>query len=400
MNEPGELTFTVPPTCAYYSNLKSAGIRICVAVFRDGSFLWSGHPLTIDEDLYGSLTYSCEGVLGWLSDVIAPVFNRSGITIWGMFVSIFTSPYSYGTRCTDGNSVASCYRRFSEVSMWSSIAVEGFSEASSTDTITRYTEKNLTAMEIFKTRFYDYFGGYLEVGLMEESVDVSVSTYGIWTLEYKNQDASNVMSLSVGENIQSLTRTTDYTDFCTAYAPVDSNENSILSAYTMHGEYSDYETEGTVDFTYYGAEIVKPYLSPLLVNMDLAGKYGVIAQTLDVTSLSDSGDSNDPPEKDDFDTEELWQAAYDEWVGARVSETYARLATLAEPESTIEVEATDTTLVTGNYLHVGDKISYTDAENNEYADMVIEELEIDLDDPTSNKITLNGTLKALSKKVK
>ncbi len=219
-------------------------------------------------------------------------------------------------------------------------------------------------------------------------------------LEYKNQDASNVMSLSVGENIQLLTRTTDYTDFCTAYAPVDSNENSILSACTMHGEYSDYETEGTVDFTYYGAEIVTPYLSPLLVNMDLAGKYGVIAQTLDVTSLGDSGDSNDPPEKDDFDTEELWQAAYDEWVGARVSETYARIATLAEPESIIEVEATDTTLVTGNYLHVGDKISYTDAENNEYADMVIEELEIDLDDPTSNKITLNGTLKALSKKVK
>lgn len=114
MNEPGGLTFTVPPTHTYYSNLKSAGIRICVTVFRDGSFLWGGHPLTIDEDLYGSLTYSCEGVLGQLPNVIAPTFNRSGITIWGMFVSIFSSPYSYGTRCTSDSTVESCYRRFSE----------------------------------------------------------------------------------------------------------------------------------------------------------------------------------------------------------------------------------------------------------------------------------------------
>ncbi len=406
MNAPESLSFTVPATHVDYSKLKSAGIRMCVAVFRNGAFLWGGHPLSIDEDLYGNLAYSCESALGWLSDVAAPTFSGER-TIDGWFYYFVMLFYRYGAAGAATASVidkAVCYRRFSAYQTWGTINWDGKEAANSSNTVSRYTGKNLTVMELLDERLLDYFGGYFEIGLTaehEDWFDDPDEAKGRWTSEYKNGQGETAIALEVGENIQSLTRTTDYTDFCTALVPVDENGNSILADYTDHGAVSNWEAvESFSDWAPYGVNLTKYANSPMIIHADLAEDYGIIAQTYEVTASGHTEEEVEKPEKEVFDSEEAWQEAYDVWVGSRLDIVYQIVSQLAAPESTIEVKAIDPTLLTEADLHIGSKVTYTDRENNEYAEMRVEELELDLDDPSSNTITLNGTLKTLSRKVK
>ncbi len=370
MNAAGSLTFTVPPNHRHYNTLRSRDIRIAVAVFRDGSFLWGGHPLTIDEDLYGNLTYTCEGVLGWLSDVVAPTFRwtSSNAYVSERFEYVLNTLYSYGTAMSinsatlgDETLLSSYqYRLFSSVKC-------SIDEAD--ESITRYTDKNLTILEILQTRFLDYFGGYLKVGLAE---DQESAPYGWWTLEYAKTLNSNTLTLEVGKNITSLTKTIDYTDFYTAVAVTDGSNNRVLSENVQASAYGDLAS----DYYY------KPVNSATFINVELAGQYGVITKYVDAT----------------LDNEDFASLSDDEQIGFGISQVYG----LAEPAATIEVNAVDTSILqaNSNYLDIGKTIVYIDRDGDEMADMVVEEMNIRLDDPTQNTITLNGTLKKLSERVK
>ena len=77
---PGSLTFSLPVTHPDYYTLKNLRFLVTIEVRRAGangyaSYYWAGHPLTIEQDMYGNLQYTCEGVLGLLADVYLRPFS-------------------------------------------------------------------------------------------------------------------------------------------------------------------------------------------------------------------------------------------------------------------------------------------------------------------------------------
>ena len=74
MNESGSFTFTVTQKHPYYARMLQDPLWDA-AVYRDGKFLWAGHPLIQDIDIYGNVTFQCEGVLGYLADNYIGTFS-------------------------------------------------------------------------------------------------------------------------------------------------------------------------------------------------------------------------------------------------------------------------------------------------------------------------------------
>lgn len=78
-NRSGSLTFTVPATNEAHKNewIKDLKSDICVKNEAD-DFEWHGRVLNRSVDFLGNCTYTCEGVLGRLNDIVAyPITNSN-----------------------------------------------------------------------------------------------------------------------------------------------------------------------------------------------------------------------------------------------------------------------------------------------------------------------------------
>lgn len=76
LNTAGSLTFTVPETNASYDKIKK--LKSTITVRRDNADIWRGRVLTTDRDFLNRKTFTCEGDLAFLNDVILRPFSYTG----------------------------------------------------------------------------------------------------------------------------------------------------------------------------------------------------------------------------------------------------------------------------------------------------------------------------------
>ena len=227
----------------------------------------------------------------------------------------------------------------------------------------RWTESAITPMEFLQTRLIDDFGGFLEI-------TESDSEGSAWGIRYcdpaKNKSKQEI---AIGRNILDQTVETDLTDFCTAYLPVDSNGNALLSVSSSWGAQSANDRR----------IVWKPEHAQYACLSELALQYGLIVQNL---TVDESRLSSEPTAEE---REENAKQAVQE-----------ALWKLQPPSDVLTVKAVD--------LHLADsqveafRVGQSVYVRNLGIWVTITELSIQLNDPTSSTVTINGTLKTITRK--
>ena len=162
---------------------------------------------------------------------------------------------------------------------------------------------------------------------------------------------------------------TDLTDFCTAYLPVDSNGNALLSVSSSWGAQSANDRR----------IVWKPEHAQYACLSELALQYGLIVQNL---TVDESRLSSEPTAEE---REENAKQAVQE-----------ALWKLQPPSDVLTVKAVD--------LHLADsqveafRVGQSVYVRNLGIWVTITELSIQLNDPTSSTVTINGTLKTITRK--
>lgn len=367
----GSFTFRIPPTHPDYAEIVHLGIMWDVAVYKNDKFLWGGHPLALETDLYGNCSVTCEGVLGYLSDIYLEPFHftyNANSTIPNMCLWL-VNYYRDKVRALagiDSENLSCLHRSFQ-------CGAVGFQD--NTQYI-RYTGKHLTAMQAIQTKLIDYFGGWLEVTESIEFADPGIDGSGIWRIIYHAENPNQLpiqQKLEIGVNIISLTQTLDYTDFATALVPVDSNGNAI---------YTSQNAQRYTESIYFWSKTIKKVENTaLFINLPLAAKYGII-------------------------TKSYTEDAFESWQENFVYEQdfLDHVATVAHnltaPLAMIEVQAIDLSILDDaeEPITIGCKIPVILEKNVEPVILTVNEIQLRLDDPTQNTITLGGTVKTLTNK--
>ena len=369
-NGAGSFTFRIPPTHPDYAEIVRLGIMWDVAVYKNDEFLWGGHPLALETDLYGICSVTCEGVLGYLSDIYLEPFRfqhteNTISTIPNMcywIVNYYRDKVRSLIQFDDIDPIC-MHRTFQYAS-------DRFTD--NTEYL-RYTGKHLTAMEAIQTKLIDYFGGWLEVVESVEFTNPGVDGSGIWRIIYHpenpNQDPIG-QKLEIGVNIISLMQTLDYTDFATALVPVDSNGNAIYTS----GRYAE-------NISFWSGDVIKVENTALFVKLPLARKYGIITQ------------------KYTEDAFESWEENF-----GREQDFLDHMATVAHnltaPLAMIEVQAIDLSILDDAEapITIGCKVPVILQKDAEPVILTVNEIQLRLDDPTQNTITLGGNIKTLTNK--
>lgn len=414
--EAGSFSFGVTVEHPDYAELQEHGVLTVFAVFRNDTFLWAGHPITFETDLYGTLRITCEGILGYLSDTVLDTFSydyvhdntgnvileASGRTIDSYFRDIFIGGHNDRIGLYSPDYMGKSFWRFPTM-----LRLRGFNprtDGFGSATYVRKTGKNITAMEAIRTRLIDYFGGWLEVRIREgEGVF-------FWDLIYHASYTSvspKTAVLKLGENIISLRREWDYSDFCTALCPVDSSGNAILSgANVLHypsgdtvidvvevnSPYSLWEPDSLDadgNYAYWWSpsweavypDVFKGKQLAVIVNRRLVKQYGLIAKSY----TEDSFDF-------DFDADDSYYKAREALFA-----TIKAVQELEEPSEFWDVRAVDMSVLDGELDPIlPGKIVSVDIGNGNIQSFPVNGVSLRLDDPSKNTITLNGTIKTLS----
>lgn len=381
-NKSGSFSFTVPPTNAHKDKIRLYDCT--VIVYQDGSFLWAGRPILCESDLYHNQQYTCEGVLGYLLDLPIGSVPDASRTPSGWLQ--YVTSQNYAALCRAAASVTTDqpgvwktkpvyphiaqrrYRSFyaaADSDYDQAPVYDNYGNETGTEErkLRRWTESAITPMEFLQTRLIDYFGGFLEI-------TESDSEGSAWGIRYcdpvKNKSKQE---LAIGKNILDQTMETDLTDFCTAYLPVDSNGNALLSAPLSWGAQSPNDSR----------IVWKPNDAQYACLSELALQYGLIVQNLTVD------ESELPTDPTAEEREKNAKQAVKE-----------ALWNLQPPSDVLTVKAVD--------LHLADsqveafRVGQSVYVRNLDIWVTITELSIQLNDPTSSTVTINGTLKTITRK--
>lgn len=381
-NKSGSFSFTVPPTNAHKDKIRLYDCT--VIVYQDGSFLWAGRPILCESDLYHNQQYTCEGVLGYLLDLPIGSVPDASRTPSGWLQ--YVTSQNYAALCRAAASVTTDqpgvwktkpvyphiaqrrYRSFyaaADSDYDQAPVYDNYGNETGTEErkLRRWTESAITPMEFLQTRLIDYFGGFLEI-------TESDSEGSAWGIRYcdpvKNKSEQE---LAIGKNILDQTMETDLTDFCTAYLPVDSNGNALLSAPLSWGAQSPNDSR----------IVWKPNDAQYACLSELALQYGLIVQNLTVD------ESELPTDPTAEEREKNAKQAVKE-----------ALWNLQPPSDVLTVKAVD--------LHLADsqveafRVGQSVYVRNLDIWVTITELSIQLNDPTSSTVTINGTLKTITRK--
>lgn len=381
-NKSGSFSFTVPPTNAHKDKIRLYDCT--VIVYQDGSFLWAGRPILCESDLYHNQQYTCEGVLGYLLDLPIGSVPDASRTPSGWLQ--YVTSQNYAALCRAAASVTTDqpgvwktkpvyphiaqrrYRSFyaaADSDYDQAPVYDNYGNETGTEErkLRRWTESAITPMEFLQTRLIDYFGGFLEI-------TESDSEGSAWGIRYcdpvKNKSKQE---LAIGKNILDQTMETDLTDFCTAYLPVDSNGNALLSAPLSWGAQSPNDSR----------IVWKPNDAQYACLSELALQYGLIVQNLTVD------ESELPTDPTAEEREKNAKQAVKE-----------ALWNLQPPSDVLTVKAVDLHLAYSQVeaFRVGQSVYV----RNLGIWVTITELSIQLNDPTSSTVTINGTLKTITRK--
>ena len=356
MNESGSFTFTVTQKHPYYARMLQDPLWDA-AVYRDGKFLWAGHPLIQDIDIYGNVTFQCEGVLGYLADNYIGTFSDRKTP--GGWLYTFLARARYQQFLAGGN--MAFHRSF-----WSdgssdfdyTGAVEpdgsgGYVYSESKNGVRRYSKAPMPAMNAIQTRLIDYFGGMLSVTLEGTESKYRVDYTNPWK---RPASLPPDHVFQIGRNITDASVSVDYTDFCTAIAFTDSGGSAVRFP-EQHDSYWLSDTAYCPKNQFY------------FVNTALQRQYGLIVkeQAAELENVYDTSGA----------------------VTAEAVGTFLlAVSQLKAPQYRVQVTAVET----DTPFCIGDIAQVVLPAHGIRARMVLSELSIRLDDPTSCTATLSGTV--------
>lgn len=189
LNKTGTLTFSVPVTHPYYSQI--AKMQCEITVYRDESIIYVGRPLTSEDDFYKTSAVTCEGILAYLIDSTQRPYEHQG-NIYDFFSGVLTN---------HNNSVDE-FKRFTlgVCDVTDSNNYINRSDSGYTDSLTTINEKLI-----------DTHGGYLSVRY--ES--------GKRYLDYKSQAGKeNKQIIQFGNNLIDLSKYIKSDNLITAIIPL------------------------------------------------------------------------------------------------------------------------------------------------------------------------------------
>ncbi len=355
----GQLTFTIYPQHPLYNDVKSSFLWQA-AVFAGSSCIWGGHPIQKTCDMYGGVTVTCEGIMGFLSDVYMPPFSKKDI-LPSSLLRYFISRYNTENEAVTDNALEQAISRMRRIEPYD-VTDFDWNSTGEERHITRYTDKALPVMDALQTRLIDYYGGCLQIGM-------STSKEYLWWLSWNKFDKTDPaqqcrQTAEIGVNLEELSYEEDWTDFATALVPVDENGNCIVSPLSDDATLRVVPDGTPAAFEDYYCSGIKAG-SVLFYNKYLRRNYGLIAK-----------------EYADF--------TGDEWQEQVVGRMLLEAMRLKMPTRIIEAKVIDMSMIesmaerfqVGKFIHV-----ISDAHHiNEW--MLIQKLEISLDNPAENTVTL------------
>lgn len=224
VNKADSFSFVIYPDNVGYSALEL--MTSWISVYKDGSLIFHGRPLTEETGWDNEKKIVCEGDLAILNDTVVRPYSFSGTL--GDYVRMIVNQHN------------------AQVEAAKQIAVRRI-DLSTTSIIRRTGEYKSTMQELFE-KVVDYFGGYI---LMEyESGQIYIS--------YLTDSTSGTNQvLEIGKNILSFNRSISSEALATALIPLGATDDSTgerLTIKSVNGG-SDYiaSSEAATQGYYYAA---------------------------------------------------------------------------------------------------------------------------------------------------
>jgi len=193
INSAGTFTAKIPPTNVGY-NLASP-LSSTVEVYKDGAWLWTGRPLTVDEDFFGMKTIKCEGAFSFLNDIIIPFKMYDNKQVLAIVADVLST---YNNKASDNRKI---YRGMIASS------TEGGAPIANYDMVS----DNNSAMECINEIIEHW-------GLFPRIRKVSGNLYlDLITTSYFNMSTQRI---DFGKNLLDYAKTNDWSGIVTSIMPI------------------------------------------------------------------------------------------------------------------------------------------------------------------------------------
>lgn len=244
----GSFTTKVPPTNSGYSI--ATPLTSTVEIYRDGSWLWTGRPLTVDEDFFGMKSINCEGALSFLNDIIIPFKmyeNKQVLYIVGDILDIYNSKVTSNSRKIYRGTISSSTEGGSPIANYSMVS------------------DNITAMECINN-IIEYWGLYPRIRKNGDKLYLDLITSATFPMSTQRID--------FGRNLLDYTKENNWSDIVTSILPL----GKTLDTYEESGveEYPDRVNISSVN----GG-------SKYLTRNSDKNKYGLIEQKVEWSDVDD-----------------------------------------------------------------------------------------------------------------
>lgn len=195
------------PTTNMGYNIASP-ITSTIEIYRDDLWIWTGRPLTVDDDFFGMRTLNCEGALSFLNDIIIPFKTWKNIQLPIILEDILTI---YNSKVTSESR-----KIFRGLVATSTEGGEAITEHS-------MVSDNNTAMECIND-IIDYWGLYPRIRKVNGRLTLDLITTEFFTLSTQRID--------FGRNLLDYTKTNDWSGLVTSIMPLGKS----LDTYTESGD--------------------------------------------------------------------------------------------------------------------------------------------------------------------
>ena len=202
LNQPGSLTFKLPPDHPYYDI--PTKMKSIISVFQDETEMFRGRIIEEKIDFYKRKQLVCEGQLAFLNDTLQRPAEYHDMTVRGYLEQLINS-----------------HNKQVSSNEYKTFKVGAVTVTDSNDSLYRYTNYNSTFSEI-KSDLIDDLGGYLKIRNEED---------GAYLDYLKDSGDLSSQTIEFGENLLDYTHDMDLSDLITAIVPLGAKlEESPIAA--------------------------------------------------------------------------------------------------------------------------------------------------------------------------
>lgn len=271
----GALTFTLPPTNAFYNQITPLLTELTVK--EEGKEKWSGRVISDSLDFWKCKKIVAEGELAYLIDSIQPPkkYSVSNTTIRLFLVALITEhnrqngETNYPPRWQNWQG----YHKIFEVGM---VTVEDGDSVDDDDAINRFTNYE-TTLECINNKLVERLGGHIRIRKAQETRNgVAVTVRYIDYL--KDYIGASDQEIRFGRNLLDFVKDRDATELVTAIIPrgarLEEEKIEGLEAYTTA------EASTIVDSWHTNNSMV-------VINPSAVNTYGFICAVVDWDNVTD-----------------------------------------------------------------------------------------------------------------